>query len=126
MLSAPGLYVGPSPRGGRGVFTSRKLETGDVVELCPVIVVGPADRARLHATVLHDYYFVWNGDGAAVALGLGSLYNHSPTPNLDYEMDYAFDQIRFSAGRDIAAGEELLIDYQAGSERATIWFDPVV
>ncbi|WP_420457744.1 SET domain-containing protein [Neolewinella sp.] len=119
--SIPGLYVRPSPRGGRGVYTSEPIAEGSVVELAPVIELSAADRRQIHETGLHDYYFVW-GEGAALALGFGSLYNHSPTPNLDYEMDYDFRQIRFSALRPVTAGEELLIDYLAGDERETLWF----
>ena len=121
MLHLPSLYVRPSPLGGRGIFTSALIPASGIVELAPVIELTAADRERIHATGLHDYYFIW-GAGAAIALGYGSLYNHSPSPNLDYELDYDFGQIRFSALRDIAAGEELLIDYKAGDEREGLWF----
>ena len=119
--SIPGLYVRPSPRGGRGVYTSESIAEGSIVELAPVIELSVADRALIHTTSLHDYYFIW-GEGAALALGFGSLYNHSPMPNVDYEMDYAYRQIRFSALRQIQPGEELLIDYVAGDEREGLWF----
>ena len=124
MLHLPHLYVGPSKLGGRGVFTSQAIERGSVVELAPALILAADDRAAIHQTRLHDYYFLWNGEGAAIALGYGSLYNHSATPNLEYEMDYDFDQIRFSTIRPIAAGEELLIDYLSGGGEQ-LWFDPV-
>ncbi|THH39715.1 SET domain-containing protein-lysine N-methyltransferase [Neolewinella litorea] len=120
MLHLPFLYIRQSPLGGRGVFTSEAITGGTVVELAPVVVVSPEDRKIIHGTGLHDYYFVWDGDGAAIALGYGSLYNHSTTPNLDFEMDYDFEQVRFTARRDIAPGEELLIDYVIGG--GELWF----
>ena len=122
MLHFPHLYVGPSPLGGRGVFTAAEIPTGSIVELAPVILLSAADRTAVHKTHLHDYYFQWAGDGAAIALGYGSLYNHAEAANLEYELDYDFDQIRFTALRDIAASEELLIDYAAGGGRAALWF----
>ena len=122
MLSVPHLYVGPSVLGGRGVFTAAAIPAGSIVELAPVIVVSAADRAVLHTTHLHDYYFEWAGDGAAIALGYGSLYNHAEAANLDYELDYDFEQIRFTALRDVGPGEELLIDYAAGGGREALWF----
>ena len=121
MTQLPGLYLKPSPLGGRGVFTASAIPTGSVVELAPVIELSAADRATIHQTALHDYYFAW-GEGAAIALGYGSLYNHATAPNLDYELDTDFGQVRFTALRDIAAGEELTIDYQAGGDRQDLWF----
>ncbi|MBB4079354.1 SET domain-containing protein [Lewinella aquimaris] len=124
MTHLPFLYLKPSERGGRGVFTAENIGEGTIVEFAPVIVLSAEERKVIHRTGLHDYYFVWEGEGAALALGYGSLYNHSSTPNLDYEMDYDFHQIRFSALRDIDAGEELLINYMAGDEREGLWFEP--
>ncbi|WP_116125267.1 SET domain-containing protein [Lewinella sp. IMCC34183] len=121
MLHLPFIYVRPSPLGGRGVYTAEPIPAGTVVERAPVVVLSPEDRAIIHGTGLHDYYFLWDGDGAAIALGYGSLYNHASEPNLAFEMDYEFEQIRFSAERDIAGGEELLIDYVVGGGEA-LWF----
>lgn len=122
MTHLPFLYLRPSKLGGRGVFTSAAIEEDSVVELAPVIVIPEQERARVHETVLHDYYFLWDGGGAALALGYGSLYNHAVTPNLDYALDYDFEQIKFTALRPIKAGEELLIDYMAGDDREGLWF----
>lgn len=125
MTHHPDLYLKPSPLGGRGVFTSSLIEDDSIVELSPVIVLSAPDRRLIHTTHLHDYYFLWDGDGAAIALGYGSLYNHSPSPNLDFELDYDFEQIRFRSLRHIIAGEELLIDYLSGDDdREKLWFTP--
>jgi SET domain-containing protein len=121
-MHLPFLYLRPSPLGGRGVFTSEGIPAGSVVELAPVIVLSAAERGCIHQTHLHDYYFVWGGEGAAIALGYGSLYNHGKPPNLHFACDYAFGQITFTAARPIRAGEELLIDYTEGEEREGLWF----
>ncbi|MDN3635632.1 SET domain-containing protein [Neolewinella lacunae] len=122
MLSLPHLFVAPSALGGRGVFTARAIEAGTIIELAPVILLSAEDRALVHRTHLHDYYFQWDGEQAAIALGLGSLYNHSGEPNAEFELDYDFEQIRFVALRTIAAGEEITIDYRSGAPGMELWF----
>ena len=37
-----------------------------------------AERPLLDETNLYNYYFTWQDQAAAIALGYGSLYNHSP------------------------------------------------
>lgn len=80
------------------------------------------DRQKIHGTRLHDYYFQWDGDRAAIALGLGSLYNHSEKANTMFTMDYDFEQIRFLSVRDIAAGEEITTNYRLGKPEMELWF----
>lgn len=123
MTHLPFLYLKPSDLGGRGVFTAESIPSGTVVELAPVIVLSGQERQLIHRTHLHDYYFVWEDERAAIALGYGSLYNHADHPNLDFRMDYDFHQIRFAAANDIAVGDELTINYQAGGERDDLWFE---
>lgn len=122
MLSLPHLYVAPSPLGGRGVFTAREVPAGTVIELAPVILLSAKDRNSIHETHLHDYYFQWDGDRAAIALGLGSLYNHAHPANASFELDYDFEQIRFTALANIPAGSEITIDYRLGAPEMKLWF----
>lgn len=120
----PSLYVATSPRGGRGVFTAEPIEPGSLVEICPVIVLPPKDIELVHQTYLHDYYFLWGDIGCAIALGFGSLYNHSSTPNAEYEMDFDNQTIDIYTLSAIAAGEEITISYTDGEdERAVLWFE---
>lgn len=46
-----------------------------------------------------------------LALGVGSLFNHSQHPNLDYRIDDQNQLIRYIAACDIKAEEELTIFY---------------
>ena len=119
----PGLYVAHTDAHGRGVFAAEDIAAGAVVELCPVIVLPAADRDRIHASHLHDYYFLWEPEGCvAIALGYGSLYNHADDPNADYEMYIPERELLIRAQRDIRAGEEICIDYTDGQDRSTLWF----
>lgn len=114
MLPSSGHLVVKNVRGkGRGVFTLRPIAKGDIVEICPVIPFSVREAAVVMKTILGNYVFEW-GDtsrNAALALGYGSIYNHSSTPNIRYSMREAKNQIVFRALRDIAAGEELMSNY---------------
>ena len=122
ILHLPHLYVAPSPTGGRGVFTAAAISAGSIIELAPVILLSAEDRVTIDATRLHDYYFQWDGERGAIALGLGSIYNHSEEANAEFSCVYGFRQIRFVALRDIAAGEEITTDYRSGQPRMKLWF----
>ena len=53
-----------------------------------------------------------------LALGVGSLFNHSQKPNLDYRVDHDQLVIRYFAAREIMPEEELTIFY--GNR---LWFE---
>lgn len=124
-MHIPGLIVAPSAIAGRGVFTSIPIEAGDTIEVCPVIVLPAKDLSAIHGTFLHDYYFLWEDGQCAIALGYGSLYNHSANPNAEYYMDYENTAITVYSLRPIAPGEEITISYtDDGDQRTTLWFEP--
>ena len=56
MLHIPGLYIANSSNRGRGVFTAQEIETGDLIEICPLLIIPKKDVSAIHKTVLHDYY----------------------------------------------------------------------
>lgn len=127
-LHSQQIYVAASPLGGRGVFASRKIYKGDVIEVCPVIVMKPGEIELLDKTTLYDYYFLWEDEEndlktCAIALGLGSLYNHAAPSNADYIMDMDMLTIDIIAERDIEPFEEITINYHGDpyDERPT-WF----
>lgn len=93
---------------GRGVFAGRPFRKGEVIEVCPVVAVPDAA-----ACAGFDNYLYWWGPGElAIALGYGLLYNHSSRPNARFTRRQTRGEIVFRAARDIAAGEQILIDYQ--------------
>ena len=126
MIGAEGamLYVDQTTPRGRGVFTDASIARGALIERCPVLVLPARDRAALRGTALYDYYFDWGADGRdlALALGLGSLYNHSFSPNAVYAKELEASLIEFVALRPITAGEEILINYNGDPEdRSPLW-----
>lgn len=123
------IYVGSTSTRGRGVFARRDIAADELIEVCPVIVLGGADEQRLlDRTHLFDYYFAWGEcpELAAVALGCGSLYNHSYHANADHVCDVAGGEIRIYARRAIRKGEEITINYGGRPDCSDpVWFDAV-
>jgi uncharacterized protein len=120
------LRVVPVPGKGRGVVALRAFAKDELVERAPCIVIAPHDWAQVEPTALYHYAFAWGpqGDHAAYALGYGSLYNHSYTPAARYERREAERCIDIIAVRDIAAGEEVTINYNGDPDDQTpVWFD---
>jgi hypothetical protein len=78
----------------------------------------------IERTILHDYYFHWDGDAdgegrGAVALGLVTLCNHSRRPNARVRRNFAHETLDLIAVTPIAAGNEVTIDYNC-----PLWFEP--
>ncbi|MCW3122587.1 MAG: lysine methyltransferase [Flavipsychrobacter sp.] len=121
------LYINTTANKGKGVFTKHKIPADTVIETAPVIVMTRGDRTLLDKTLLHDYIFEWQPDGAdmcCMALGWVPLYNHSYTSNCEYFMDYEEQTMYIQTVRDVAAGEELTINYSGDwNETKKVWFD---
>jgi uncharacterized protein len=118
------LEIRNDPIKGRGIFAREPIAAGALIEAAPVIIV-PADQCPLlDRTILHDYYFHWDGDPdgegrGAVALGLVALCNHSRRPNARVRRNLAQDTLDMVALSPIAAGDEVTIDYNC-----PLWFQP--
>jgi SET domain-containing protein len=111
---------------GRAVFARRAIAKGEVIESVPVLVMTADEYAEgLAQTPLKDYCFRWGTDKVALALGYGSLYNHSYRPNARYD-DVGRETKAFVAIRAIAQGEEITINYNGHPRsKAKVWFDVV-
>jgi uncharacterized protein len=117
------IEVRRSGKKGRGVFARKAIRKGTIIERAPMILL-PIGEVFSHApkTKLADYVFGWGDDTVAVALGYGSLYNHSYQPNASYHSAGPQAQI-FRAIRDIEAGEEITVNYNgAPSSRRRVAF----
>jgi hypothetical protein len=76
-------------------------------------------------TSLANFCFAWSTCTVALALGYGSLYNHSFRPNARYE-DVWPQTKEFTALRDIEPGEEITVNYNGKPRsRAKVWFEVV-
>ncbi len=106
---------------GRGVFALRDIAKGEVIEVAPVIPMTHDDIPE-SGNAPDGYVLDWDEDDPEEAhglvLGYIMLYNHSKTPNMDFESDFEHYTITATASRDIQAGEELTWNYDC-----ELWFD---
>ena len=111
---------------GRGVFARRLIKKGELIEKVPMLVLSVEEyHDGIGKTSLANYCFAWGQDTVALALGYGSLYNHSYKPNARYD-DVAPQTKEFTALRDIQSGEEITVNYNAEPKsHAAVWFDVV-
>lgn len=109
---------------GRGVFARRPIKEGDVIERVPVLVLPDGDENEVDTWQgIAGYCFVWGKGTVALALGYGSLYNHSYRPNARYDDVGRMTKV-FTALRDIEPGEEITINYNGDpDDRTPVGFD---
>lgn len=120
---APAVVVRESSRHGRGVFAARTLSRGELLDNSPALLLGESEGARVMHTSLREYVFYVEGRYAIVC-GPTTFCNHSYDPNARYVVDVDGEAIELHARRDIAAGEEILINYNGDpADRARLWFD---
>ena len=108
---------------GRGLFAiSSDIALGALLHVAPTIAISAAEyEQHMKYTILEHYLFKDRRSGnMLLALGHGSLFNHSKYPNVDYRIASDGSCIRYYASsyRPIAKDEELCISY--GSN---LWFD---
>ncbi|SNX84162.1 uncharacterized protein MEPE_02870 [Melanopsichium pennsylvanicum] len=117
----------PGTGSGRGIYTSFPIPAETLIEISPVLLF-PPNEYTLHGskTQLDGYTFVWkktsNGQAImALALGLGSLFNHSKDKvNVKWMLDHEQQCIKYTTTRRVQEGEELCISYGAGR----MWWEP--
>jgi SET domain-containing protein len=109
------VYLADSaiPGAGRGVFAKIAISEGEVIETCPVIELPRSDAANDDNGKLTAYFFYF-GDGLAMVLGFGSLYNHSYHPNATYLKRVDDGVVEFVALKDIPADTEITTNYNNG------------
>ena len=114
---------------GIGVFASRTIEAGEVVEVSPVIPLKleiEEMEAGLKRRVFNWERLASRQGTSAIALGYGSMYNHANPANMRYSSALAGEAIAFIAVREIDRGEELTINYNGvGGEPVSsedVWF----
>ncbi|MEP6683000.1 MAG: SET domain-containing protein [Parafilimonas sp.] len=125
-MISPFLVIESSPKRGRGVFTTKNISKGTVIEISPVIVLTEKERKTIEKTLLFHYVFEWGNDKkkACVALGYVSIYNHSYDANCEYEMEFGKKLITIKTVKNIKKGEELFINYNAvADDKTKVWFD---
>jgi len=131
LLPSNKIYISESIiRGaGRGVFASKEIKNNEIIEICPVIEIKETEIQLLRRTELKNYYFLWrdNLNQVVIALGFGSIYNHSYNPNATYIKNFKDKVIEFKAIKKIKKDSEITVNYNFGnpSDKSTLWIKSI-
>ena len=90
---------------GRGVFSTRALKKGKIIEKCPII---EDTWDNISNTVFKDYVFN-HGNNVVLPIGNCIMVNHSYNPNVS--VTHSGDYYVIIPLRNIKKGEELTVNY---------------
>lgn len=106
------IRLGDSPIHGRGMFATRDIQKGEIIEEVPVVLFARDDVKQ--GTIIRDYDIEYtDGVHSAMMLGYGAVYNHSD----DNSADWTFRDDKtliVKANRPIKKGNEIFVSYGAG------------
>jgi len=105
------LVVKQTQSRGLGVFATNRIEKGDLIECCRVIVVPRGQvSVELTTSVMRHYVIEWDTK-IAIPTGYGCFYNHSYQPNAIHHKHLDLNEIHFHALVDILPFDEITINY---------------
>ena len=117
---SPMVEVRLSPIHGYGVFAREDIAEGEFIEECRLLRLQWRAGYPTDPTIA-DY--AWgnmrcsciecsqHGVTRFLALGLGSIYNHSDMPNAKYNMNFKAGVMKIYASKPIIKDEEIFITY---------------
>lgn len=112
-------------KAGRGVFAAQDIKKDEIIETCPVVIIPKSDVSNLKNSILVNYYFYFGEkkELLAIALGFGSIYNHSYEPNATYKKKSKDKVINFIAIKDVKKNEEITVNYNYGNpdDKTPLW-----
>ena len=123
------IYISQSKiaNAGRGVFAGVNIKKGEIIESCPVIEILKRDSENINLSMLvtYIYYLGKNKERMIVALGFGSIYNHTFQPNAKYKEKYKEKVIDFIALNKIKKIDEITVNYSQGNhkDKNPLWFN---
>ncbi|MGG0511265.1 SET domain-containing protein [Priestia megaterium] len=120
------ISVKDTQKYGRGIYATCNIKIGELIESSPIILVNKEELQFLAPTKISNYWFYWgqNSSERAIALGYGSLFNHSYSPNCIYYYNERDLTIKFYALTNIKQGDEIKINYNGDPyDYSPLWFD---
>ena len=109
---------------GRGVFASREVTKGEVLERCWVMPISVEEAvASKSLPTLNRYLFPWVDGQRCMLSGEGLLYNFASRevtgrdPNAECAIRRGISAIEFRALRNIREGDEITWDYKKAMTR---------
>lgn len=129
LFTSDKVYISQSKilNAGRGVFARCNIKKGEIIEICPVILVPRHDMSNLNESVLVTYFFYFgkSNERLVIALGFGSIYNHSYEPNATYKIKPRGKTMEFSALKNVKKDTEITVNYNRGNskDKSPLWFE---
>jgi SET domain-containing protein len=113
------LEVRESPIHGKGCYALEPIAEGAfIIEYTGELIPAAEAYRRENDPARSGIYTFWTGDEWAIdgyrEGNAARFINHSCAPNCDYRIESR--RVLIYAARDIAAGEELSIDYSFGAD----------
>lgn len=119
----PKIAICSAGNKGKGVFALEDIGSDELIERVPILIIPASFDYEILNVDIGNYMFEWSNNSMAIALGYGSMYNHSYSPNAFYEKKYKEKSIEFVALRKINRGEEILVNYNGKPhDLSKIWF----
>ena len=122
------VYVSKSkiPLADRGVFAGVNIRKGETIEICPFIEIPEQEIENLKESLLITYFYFFGRkkERFLTALGFGSIYNHSYSPNSMYKISPVKRTIVFTSLKGIKKDEEITVNYLQGNPKSVpLWFE---
>jgi len=104
------LYVSKSPMKDAewGVFTDTFIPKGTTIEIARTLKI-KNEHIFQNENILNDYVFKLDDKHSLLALGFGSLFNHSEKPLVSYKVTDG--KVYYFTLADIFPGDEITISY---------------
>jgi SET domain-containing protein len=104
-------YVSRIKGKGWGAFCSKKIPKGTIFNVSTLLVLSVQEAKLMSGSSLEPYWYEFGKRGRAIALGLGSILNHSDQANCSYHFSEKKRTLSFYALKDIPPHKELTHDY---------------
>jgi hypothetical protein len=121
-LNGPNAKIGikTSPIHGHGIFSHAEISEGELLEEAKLLKLSYRSKI-FQDSVLVNYVWVngscnceqcqKEGQEQYLALGYGSIYNHSKNPNTKMILDFETETIKIYSTKIIEKDEEIFVSY---------------
>jgi uncharacterized protein len=128
------LYLKKTPVKGRGVFCTKDIRKGEILEASPTLIMSEAETDLAQKTILRDYIFTLGKisakmkkimkiskieDGCCLIMGVATFCNHDEQPNAEIQWEEIDGTVYHTlrALKAIKKNTEICTSYGEG------WFD---
>lgn len=100
----------------RCIKAARRIEKGELIESCPIILIPDTQWDLIDHTVFDDYRYEWDEKNDCLVLGYSILANHSFEPNAEYTCNFTLQRMEYHALQPIEKDAEITINYNGDPE----------